>query len=183
LPPPDHCQTEDNGLDKWLEILQSRLLDAGSCIATPLTSSPESRIHRTKFPEDATGNVEQWIDEVRALEATLCPTYQRAVYLILRFQFPSVLYNLTNIFLLLRYRLCLQMDAKLPPLTRFILPSGGLASCSLHVCRTVCRRAERRTIPLVARGDLEPYVGMFLNRYAKTHISPCIPHFNGTRLE
>jgi cob(I)alamin adenosyltransferase len=56
------------------------------------------------------------------------------------------------------------MDSELPPLSQFILPSGGLAASSLHVCRTVCRRAERRTVPLVDRGDLEQYVSKFFNR-------------------
>ena len=36
-----------------------------------------------------------------------------------------------------------QHDAELEPLTRFILPTGCPMSATLHVARTVCRRAER----------------------------------------
>eukprot|EP00796_Vickermania_ingenoplastis_P003889 gene3890-2760_t len=40
-----------------------------------------------------------------------------------------------------------EMDSQLKPLRVFILPGGGtMASAQLHVCRTTCRRAERRMI-------------------------------------
>jgi cob(I)alamin adenosyltransferase len=38
------------------------------------------------------------------------------------------------------------LDASLPPLNVFILPGGTEASARLHVCRSVCRRAERELI-------------------------------------
>jgi len=39
-----------------------------------------------------------------------------------------------------------QMDESLPPLDQFILPGGSVSSAHLHVCRSVCRRAERAVI-------------------------------------
>jgi cob(I)alamin adenosyltransferase len=41
---------------------------------------------------------------------------------------------------------CDEANAELPPLKSFVLPGGTPAAAQLHVCRTVCRRAERRTI-------------------------------------
>ena len=37
------------------------------------------------------------------------------------------------------------LNDALPPLTEFVLPGGNRASAAAHVCRTVCRRAERCT--------------------------------------
>lgn len=36
-----------------------------------------------------------------------------------------------------------EMNAELPPLTEFVIPGGTRAASLTHVCRTVCRRAER----------------------------------------
>ena len=41
---------------------------------------------------------------------------------------------------------CDEVNAELPNLRSFVLPGGAAAAAQLHVCRTVCRRAERRTI-------------------------------------
>ena len=59
--------------------IQSRLLDVGSAVATPLDKSSSRKVERVKFDESAVEDVERWIDG---------------------------------------------MDAALPPLTNFILPSG-----------------------------------------------------------
>ncbi|TMW63064.1 hypothetical protein Poli38472_005682 [Pythium oligandrum] len=58
-----------------------------------------------------------------------------------------------------------EMDTELPQLKSFILPSGGgLASTHLHVARAVCRRAERRVVPLAAAGDVDQVIIRYLNR-------------------
>jgi cob(I)alamin adenosyltransferase len=41
---------------------------------------------------------------------------------------------------------CDEVNAELPNLKSFVLPGGTPAAAQLHVCRTVCRRAERRAI-------------------------------------
>jgi cob(I)alamin adenosyltransferase len=41
---------------------------------------------------------------------------------------------------------CDEVNATLQPLKSFVLPGGTAAAAHLHACRTVCRRAERRTI-------------------------------------
>jgi cob(I)alamin adenosyltransferase len=43
-------------------------------------------------------------------------------------------------------RACDEVNERLPKLKSFVLPGGTPAAAQLHVCRTVCRRAERRTI-------------------------------------
>lgn len=42
-----------------------------------------------------------------------------------------------------------KMNESLPELKNFILPGGSLAASTLHVARTVCRRAERNTIRII----------------------------------
>ena len=56
---------------------------------------------------------------------------------------------------------CDEVNATLAPLKSFVLPGGTAAAAQLHVCRTVCRRAERRAL-LVE--DSNPEVVRYLNR-------------------
>mgnify|MGYP000751780203 CR=1 FL=1 len=55
-------------------------------------------------------------------------------------------------------------DAETEDLTRFILPGGGRVSAALHVCRTVCRRAERRVVTLARTQEINEEVRRYLNR-------------------
>ena len=54
-----------------------------------------------------------------------------------------------------------EMDAELPAMTHFILPGGSKAVSFAHLARTVCRRAERRTVEVDA---VPPAVIVYLNR-------------------
>ncbi|MFD0712448.1 cob(I)yrinic acid a,c-diamide adenosyltransferase [Paenibacillus sp. GCM10027626] len=51
-----------------------------------------------------------------------------------------------------------------PEITRFILPGGSELSAVLHVCRTVCRRAERRIVTMAAELPVNDAVLIYVNR-------------------
>jgi len=58
-------------------------------------------------------------------------------------------------------QVCDEVNAQLEPLRSFVLPGGTQAAAHLHVCRTVCRRAERRA--LIVEGA-NPEIVRYLNR-------------------
>lgn len=102
-----------------LHKVQCVLQDAGSNVATPITSARESHLKRTSFSDKPIFELETWID---------------------------------------RY------SDQLPPITAFILPSGGRSSASLHLSRAICRRAERCVVPIVKSGEADANVAKYLNR-------------------
>ena len=57
-----------------------------------------------------------------------------------------------------------RMNEELPKMTHFILPGGAPAISHAHVCRTVCRRAERRTVELAEEVELDASIVVYLNR-------------------
>eukprot|EP00823_Brevimastigomonas_motovehiculus_P008261 TRINITY_DN7541_c0_g1_i1.p1 TRINITY_DN7541_c0_g1~~TRINITY_DN7541_c0_g1_i1.p1 ORF type:complete len:239 (+),score=19.47 TRINITY_DN7541_c0_g1_i1:53-769(+) len=111
--------TAHRNLSSQLQEIQSRLLDLGAHVATPLRSSSTVQKTRTQFPLYFTTELENWIDKI---------------------------------------------DANLQPLKTFILPGGGLASAHIHVARCVCRRAERKIVPLAERLDVDHSVLTYINR-------------------
>ncbi|KAJ3123825.1 hypothetical protein HK098_001615 [Nowakowskiella sp. JEL0407] len=139
----EYCDDPKFELSNKLEKVQSLLQDVGSNIATPRKSerSSDLKLSKTAFDEEGllTKELEDWIDE---------------------------------------------LDAKLPPLKNFILPvsvfagepdqfliillctqSGGKLASTLHVARSVCRRAERRIVPLREIGGVDESVSKYVNRY------------------
>lgn len=58
-----------------------------------------------------------------------------------------------------------RLQALLPPLRLFILPGGSHAAAYAHVCRTVCRRAERCILRLAQSGvEIDDNVTAYVNR-------------------
>ena len=55
-------------------------------------------------------------------------------------------------------------NESLAPLRSFVLPGGSRLSAELHVCRTVCRRAERLTVALAREETIAPEAIQYLNR-------------------
>jgi len=57
-----------------------------------------------------------------------------------------------------------RMDAYLPKLKSFILPSGHPTASKCHIARTVCRRAERNLVSLAETTETDPLYLKYLNR-------------------
>jgi cob(I)alamin adenosyltransferase len=57
-----------------------------------------------------------------------------------------------------------EMNAALPNLPSFVLPGGTRLNAELHVCRTVCRRAERLAVALARTGQVPEDCIKYLNR-------------------
>jgi cob(I)alamin adenosyltransferase len=55
-------------------------------------------------------------------------------------------------------------DSRLPKLKSFVLPGGSRSAALAHVCRTVCRRAERNIYRLAETDAVEEPVLVFMNR-------------------
>jgi cob(I)alamin adenosyltransferase len=56
------------------------------------------------------------------------------------------------------------MNAKLPELKHFIIPGGSQEAAVCHICRTVCRRAERDVVELTEKEHTDDRIVIFLNR-------------------
>ena len=57
-----------------------------------------------------------------------------------------------------------RMSAELPPMRGFILPQGNRLIADTHICRTVCRRAERYVVAMMEEDEAYQKVQVLLNR-------------------
>ncbi|MFZ5390732.1 MAG: cob(I)yrinic acid a,c-diamide adenosyltransferase, partial [Patescibacteria group bacterium] len=57
-----------------------------------------------------------------------------------------------------------KMEKELPVLQQFIFPGGSKVAASLHLARTVCRRAERQVVRLREMEEVREEVVKYLNR-------------------
>ena len=57
-----------------------------------------------------------------------------------------------------------RLDALLPPLSAFVLPGGSRGAAVCHICRTVCRRAERRILALAEQVEISSELSAYVNR-------------------
>jgi cob(I)alamin adenosyltransferase len=76
-----------------------------------------------------------------------------------------------------------KMDEQLPPLKNFILPGGSEAGATLHLARTVCRRAERHAVECSTEEELSPLSITYLNRLSDFLfvLARFENHLNGTK--
>ena len=56
------------------------------------------------------------------------------------------------------------LEASLPPMHKFILPGNDEAAARANMCRTVCRRAERRLVTLQRECPTAPRAAAYINR-------------------
>ena len=56
------------------------------------------------------------------------------------------------------------MTAQLEPMKSLIIPGGNILSSRAHVCRTVCRRAERRLVEMGREYEIDDVLRRFVNR-------------------
>lgn len=72
----------DAGVSEQLEVIQSRLLDAGSAVATPAEGASAAKLKRVAFGDGATEHLENWVDAMDealpALSSFILPSGGRA---------------------------------------------------------------------------------------------------------
>ncbi len=113
---------------------------AGPDAATPSMAVPDTATPSAPVPDAEPDNGDMQTDEDQRPRLRVTPQYTEWLE-----------------------RACDEVNATLAPLRSFVIPGGTPASAHLHVCRTVCRRAERRAIAVGEEGS-NPEVVRYLNR-------------------
>lgn len=57
-----------------------------------------------------------------------------------------------------------EIESKLPPLNKFVIPAGSRTTAMLHTGRSICRRAERAIVNAMDKHKINPHVLIYLNR-------------------
>ena len=118
---------------EWLARIQNDLFDVGADIAAPHDPPDESRAARSdEAGRRARGKRDR--ERLRVIPEQTTWLEER----------------------------CDEVNATLAPLKSFVLPGGTPSAAYLHVCRTVCRRAER--LAIACGEELNPEVVRYLNR-------------------
>lgn len=57
-----------------------------------------------------------------------------------------------------------KLEGKLPQMRRFVIPGGNRSAATAHICRTICRRAERLIYRLEENNEVDALVKAYINR-------------------
>jgi cob(I)alamin adenosyltransferase len=127
----------------WLERVQNDLLDLGADLSVPGGAAVDvgGRSEAGAVERNANGSEDGEREADKDQRPRLRVTAQYTEWL---------------------ERACDEVNATLEPLRSFVIPGGTPAGAHLHICRTVCRRAERCAIAVGEEGN--PEVVRYLNR-------------------
>ncbi len=139
-----------------------------------------SRVRKSCLQLDAYGTIDELSSHIGLLEAMIEPhpevdthllqwiqsrLFDVGTYLAMPYtekEKPSCAITITHIEQL--EKLIDTLDAQLPSLSSFILPGGCMPAAQSHICRTVCRRAERLIAALAEEVHINPVLLSFVNR-------------------
>ncbi len=142
---------------------------SGDCGMTSLVGG--KRVSKTDIRICACGDIDELNAHIGLLQSLTGDKYTSQLTLIqvLLFNIGTVLstssmgsinpQDITNI----EHEIDSLQDSTPQPGT-FVLPGGSMAAAQSHVCRTVCRRAERSVVELSAEHDVDPLILEYLNR-------------------
>jgi len=135
-----------------------------------------SRVEKDHLRICAMGDVDELNSEIGVLLATPLPSSVSQALQDLLLQVQHDLFDLGGELCIPNYTLLkeaqvsrldewlAQYNATLEPLSEFILPGGTMAAAQAHICRTVCRRAERSVVRLGWDVEVNDAPRQYLNR-------------------